>query len=549
MGLRTNALSPKNLGERALWWLTTFMTKVVEENNIPKIWRKSKVIAIEKPGTDPNQAASYRPISLLSTCYKLLERMALQRISPSVDELVNVDQAGFRPERSTCDQVAALTTFIENGFQQNLKTGTVLLDLTAAYDTVWHMGLLYKLCKLIPSWFVRLVELLLRDRLFRVHMADDTSSWRKQVNGLPQGSVLAPILFNIYINDLPVTGSRKFIYADDICLGCQSRFFSELEAILTSDLVRLSHYCYKWRLKPSVPKTVCSAFHLNHVKAKHELSVTLNGQKIRHKSTPTYLGVTLDCTLIYKEHITRTAMKLKTRNNLLTKLAGTNWGAKAEVLRTSSIALCYSVAEYCAPVWSRSAHVGLVDSQLNSTMRLITGALKPTPTPWLPVLSNIAPPPLRRKEATDKLISKICDHSHWPVYKDIYEHPDQRLTSRAPLWIDMEPRDLTNQWRESWETASVINSSLVTDPTICPPGFNLPRREWSLLNRFRTAQGHCRACRKTWRLTEDDKCQCGEVQTMSHMVESCPFTKLEGGLTHLHSADESAVKWLTSFGA
>ena len=69
-------------------------------------------------------------------CYKLLERLALQHISPTVEGLLSPDQAGFRKGRNTCDQVAALTTLIENGFQQNLKTGAVFLDLTAAYDTV-----------------------------------------------------------------------------------------------------------------------------------------------------------------------------------------------------------------------------------------------------------------------------------------------------------------------------------------------------------------------------------------------------------------------------
>jgi len=105
------------------------------------------VIAIVKPGKDPSLAANYRPVSLLSVHYKLLERLALQRISPTVEGLLSPDQVAFRKGRSTCDQVAAITTFIENGFQQYLKTAAIFLDLTAAYDTVGHTGLLYKLSK------------------------------------------------------------------------------------------------------------------------------------------------------------------------------------------------------------------------------------------------------------------------------------------------------------------------------------------------------------------------------------------------------------------
>jgi len=148
------------------------------------------VIAVEKPGKDRILASNYRPVSLLSVCYKLLERLALQHISPTVEGLLSPDQAGFWKGQSTCDQVAALTTFIENRFQQNLKTGAVFLDLTAAYDTVWHTGLLCKLSKSMPYWFTQLVSLLLRDQCFRVHMGNDTSSWRPQHNGLPKGSVL-----------------------------------------------------------------------------------------------------------------------------------------------------------------------------------------------------------------------------------------------------------------------------------------------------------------------------------------------------------------------
>ena len=70
----------------------------------------------------------------------------------------------------------------------------------------------------------------------------------------------------------------------------------------------------------------------------------------------------------------------------------------------------------------------------------------------------------------------------------------------------------------------------------------------SLLNRFRTDQGHCGACRRKWQLTDTDLCPCDETQTMSHIVESCPLTKLNGGLSRLHSADEDAVSWLTNYG-
>ena len=156
-----------HLGPMARTWTSSFFARVVED------WRKAKVMAIEKPGKDPNLAASYRPISLLSMCYKLLERLVLKRISPTVKTILSPDQAGFRKNRSTCDQVSALTTSIGNGYQRNLKTGAVFLDLTAAYDTVWHTGLLAKLAKNMPFWFVRLIELLLRNRRYRVHMGSD----------------------------------------------------------------------------------------------------------------------------------------------------------------------------------------------------------------------------------------------------------------------------------------------------------------------------------------------------------------------------------------
>ena len=115
------------------------------------------------------------------------------------------------------------------------------------------------------------------------------------------------------------------------------------------------------------------------------------------------------------------------------KLAGSTCGASTNTLQSSALALCYSAAEYCAPVWSCSAHTGQVNVQLKSTMRLISGTLHFTPLPWLPVLSNIEPPALRRKATTDKLVEKIVKHDSWPIQPDILSPPLLRLTPRKPF--------------------------------------------------------------------------------------------------------------------
>ena len=116
-------------------------------------------------------------------------------------------------------------------------------------------------------------------------------------------------------------------------------------------------------------------------------------------------------------------------------LSGTTWGAGAKSLRTSALALCYSVAEYCASVWRNSAHTNLVDVQLNNTMRTITGAVRCTRTDWLPVLSNIAPADIRREVATSRMILRARGKPKLPLLTDIDFHP--RLKSRRPIWSNL----------------------------------------------------------------------------------------------------------------
>ena len=228
---------------------------------------------------------------------------------------------------------------------------------------------------------VKMIMELVRNRSFTLTTGDSKqSSLRRFKNGVPQGSVLAPLLFNIYTYDLPSTISRKFAYADDLALLHFSGNWKDLEGTLSQDMSTLSAYLQTWRLKLSHTKTVTAAFHLNNREAKRELKVYNNGRLLPFCPTPTYLGVKLDRSLTFRHHLVALRKKLSSRVTLLRRLVGSGWFAGAKTLRIATLSLVYSTAEYCAPVWCRSAHTRLIDSVLNDALRIVTGCLRPTPT-------------------------------------------------------------------------------------------------------------------------------------------------------------------------
>ena len=366
--------------------------------------------------------------------------MVLTRLQCKIEHKLIPKQAGFRPGKSSCSQVLNLSQHIEDGFELGHITGAAFIDLTAAYDTIIHRRLLAKLVILTDDVpLTKFIRTMLSNRRFKVELNGKQSRWRNQRNGLPQGSVLSTLLCNVYTNDQPLpVATNSFIYTDDLCLTTQQKTFEQVETTLASRVNELGAYYKDNHLRLIPVKTQLMTFHLKNRHADRKLNVTWNGTTLDHTHSPVYLGITLDRSLTYRNHCMKTRAKLSSRNNLLRKLHGTNWGVCPHTMMTTATALCLSVAEYCCPVWARSTHRKLVDTTLNDTCRLITGCIRPTATPDLYVLSGIAPPEIRcsvhshyvrSKQLTDQRHSL---HLHQPVKSRLYSR-NSFISTYQPL--------------------------------------------------------------------------------------------------------------------
>jgi len=176
---------------------------------------------IPKPGKPPHEAASYRPISLLPVMSKLFEKLLIKRLKPVIERknLIPNHQFGFRSKHSTIDQVHRITNSVENALEEKKVCSAVFLDVAQAFDKVWHEGLNYKLRTILPKQYAEILESYLGERFFRIKQGGAYSELKEIKAGVPQGSVLGPVLYLLYTSDLPVLESSTVAtFADDTAI-------------------------------------------------------------------------------------------------------------------------------------------------------------------------------------------------------------------------------------------------------------------------------------------------------------------------------------------
>ena len=196
----------------------------LSEGKFPDAWKLANVTPVFKKD-DRQSKVNYRPVSLLDSLSKITEKIVFTRLYTFLVEIeyLNPLQSGLRPGDSTVNQLVYLVHKIYDAFEKGKEVRMVFLYISKAFDKVWHKGLLYKLESLgVRSSLLKWFESYLSNRKQQVVVDGQTSSWCTIEAGVPQGSVLGPLLFLIYINDITMNihsdKSNCLLYADDTSL-------------------------------------------------------------------------------------------------------------------------------------------------------------------------------------------------------------------------------------------------------------------------------------------------------------------------------------------
>ena len=252
----------KHLPEQAQLLLLSLFNRSWSSHTFPFGWKPTIIIPIYKPGKPTSSPSSFCPISLTSCISKLFERLILSRLTFHLESnhLLSTCQAGFRPGRSSLDQILTLSQSIWDGFQKKKppdRTILAFVDFSKAFDLVWHSALFHKLLSLkLPLCFVLWVCSFLSDRKAKVQVGGSPSRYFRIRRGVSQGSVLGPVLFIRFVDDITkdlLRGAHASLYADDLAIWSSSPDPLKTFSVVQSSLTVLETWSNLWRL-PLNPK-------------------------------------------------------------------------------------------------------------------------------------------------------------------------------------------------------------------------------------------------------------------------------------------------------
>ncbi len=392
-----------------------------KRGTVPTDWKRDNRVYIPKPGKlDYNVTKAYRPLSLNSTVGKLYEDTACARFMWFLHSTYQLDKYNFAYQKcsSTAHALLYLVNAVHKGFEENKATAAVCIDLEGAFDGIWRRGLIYQVSQAgIRGNLLLYVADFLTDRKSRSLVGSCITDWSDTDVGVPQGSVIAPILFVFYIRHITSTMPSNVKYADDVTAWVTHIDPWEAARVLTEQLKGLTQWLKKWRLKVSEQKTEVILFcKQGHV----DITVEMNNKTLNQVTAKKVIGVDLDENLKFKTHVenisARATKALGAMSSLLSDTGGLNMSLAVMLYK----AYILPIITYAYPVWctvNTSAIEKLERVQRISLLKA-TGCLNSTATAGLDVLSCCLPLRLTLSEILAAEYTRIMRKSDDQPIKD-----------------------------------------------------------------------------------------------------------------------------------
>ena len=386
----------KNLTSKGLDLLLKMVNLSIIDG-LPKSWKSAVITMIPKKDIKSSNYADYRPISLLSCVGKLAERVIKNRLYNFLEgtNLIVKEQSGFRNKRGTADNLLFMTQKIQECLNRGKKVCGIFFDISKAFDKVWHAGLIYKLIYLgVPMYIIRFIKSFLSDRFFKVKINDAYSEPHPITCSVPQGSVLGPLLFLVFIGDIPLSNikstSYSALFADDLS---SIFFFKKPGKIIKSIktyLENLVSWLFKWRLKMNASKC-CYTIFSNTGRSNMEMDLRLNGDPIPYNPNPVFLGITFDEGLCFKKHFENLRVRALKRLNIIKIFSHKSWHINYSTLTNIYRSLIGSIFDYSffSIACVSETNLKLVQRVQNRAIRIIYKLKWDTPTDSLFSISSV----------------------------------------------------------------------------------------------------------------------------------------------------------------
>ena len=305
--------------------LHLIFSSCMESGIFPSEWKMANVVPVYKKDNKQN-VKNYCPISLLPIFGKIFERLIYKEMYSFFieNDLISSNQSGFKQGDSCINQLLSITHEIYQSLDQGYEVRGVFLDISKAFDKVWHKGLLYKLEQNgIKGPLLNILKDFLKSRKQRVVLNGQHSSWSDVFAGVPQGSILGPLLFLIYINDLSDgLNCNPKLFADDTSLFSTVHDINEATNNLNNDLIKITEWAHQWKMSfnPDISKQAHEViFSCKRSLVSHP-SLTFNNIPVAQTSSQKHLGMHLDKKLNFEEHLSKVETKVNKTIGIIHKL-------------------------------------------------------------------------------------------------------------------------------------------------------------------------------------------------------------------------------------